>query len=55
MSRDGYNMKNASSIGGMVRAGGKVREICRGKTAGEIAGIAVDESKHPTGADLKSR
>ena len=41
-------MKGASSIGkGMVRAGGGVREICRGgQTAEEIAGIAVDESKY---------
>jgi outer membrane protein assembly factor BamE (lipoprotein component of BamABCDE complex) len=52
---DGYNMKNASSIGKeWYEQAAAFAKYAEGKTAGEIAGIAVDESKHPTGADLKS-
>ena len=50
-----YGMKGASKIGReWNEQAAAFAKYAEGKTAGEVAGIAVDESKHPTGSDLKS-
>lgn len=48
-----YGMKKASGIGKeWNEQAAAFAKYVEGKTANEIAAIAVDESKHPTGADL---
>lgn len=50
---DEYGMRNASAIGKeWNEQAAAFAAYCIGKTADEVAGIAVDERNHPTDADL---
>jgi len=52
---DNYGMRKASSIGKeWNEQAASFASYVTGKTADEVAGIAVDESTHPTDADLVS-
>ena len=53
--RDEYNMRGASPIGKeWNEQAAAFAEYCVGKTAEEITSIAVDESNHPTGEDVRA-
>ncbi|MDD2417732.1 MAG: hypothetical protein PHR18_01765 [Oscillospiraceae bacterium] len=50
-----YNMKGVSGIKKeWNEQAAAFADYVEGKTASQVAGIAVDEAKHPTGSDLKS-